>query len=45
MALADDIPPAWKGLLAAELTQPYFTELAAFVDAERKVHPSSRRRS
>lgn len=38
MALADDVPQAWRATLAGELTQPYFAELAAFVDAERKAH-------
>lgn len=38
MGLADDIPLAWKPLLAGEVAQPYFAELAAFVDAERAAH-------
>lgn len=33
-----DLPPSWQAALAAELAQPYFPKLAAFVDAERAQH-------
>ena len=32
------LSPSWKAALADELTQPYFAELQAFVDAERTQH-------
>jgi uracil-DNA glycosylase len=33
-----DLPADWRKVLADELTQPYFAELSAFVDAERAAH-------
>src|SRR5262245_10551317 len=33
-----DLPPSWKRALAPELRPPYFAELCAFVDEERKNH-------
>lgn len=33
-----DIPPSWRALLADEIEQPYFHELAEFVDRERQQH-------
>jgi len=32
------VPPSWQAALAAEVSKPYFRELEAFVDAERRVH-------
>jgi len=32
----DQIPESWKGVLADEFTKPYFKQLEAFVDDERK---------
>ena len=32
------LPDDWRDALAAELSAPYFTKLAAFVDAERATH-------
>ena len=32
------IPPAWEEALHAETAKPYFAELAAFVDGERREH-------
>lgn len=33
-----DLPPSWQDVLADELVQPYFQQLASFVDAERQQH-------
>jgi len=33
-----DLPPAWREPLAGEVTNPYFRELAEFVEMERKQH-------
>jgi uracil-DNA glycosylase len=33
-----DLPRSWKDVLAGELERPYFAELSAFVDEERKSH-------
>lgn len=33
-----DLPPSWQAVLADELEQPYFAQLAAFVDQERATH-------
>jgi uracil-DNA glycosylase len=32
------LPPSWEAVLADELEKPYFKQLAAFVDGERKKH-------
>src|SRR6516165_4088433 len=37
-SLASHVPDAWQVVLADELTQPYFTQLDAFVAAERAAH-------
>lgn len=33
-----DLPPDWAAALRHEIDQPYFTQLAQFVDAERAAH-------
>lgn len=33
-----DLPPSWDAVLAGELAKPYFKQLAAYVDAERREH-------
>jgi uracil-DNA glycosylase len=38
ISLASHVPDAWQVVLADELTQPYFTQLDAFVAAERAAY-------
>jgi uracil-DNA glycosylase len=39
MDMTPQIPESWRGVLRAELEQPYWHKLGAFVETERAAHP------